>query len=132
DHGDQSGFSAARRADKQRHLAASNGQIDAAKNLNAGIAVAKFLDHAAALDGYLSRCDRWCLSQHIPTPYPRKTTAGSSTSTRRMLRRLERITITNTAPPAPAITCQGIRNPARRTIFLVDSKKVAASPMPMP
>src|SRR5262249_45524386 len=109
----------------ERQFPARDIDIDAAKRHDLRLALAEGLRHSATRHRKFRRHARH-------RDHPLKTMAGSSTSTRRMLMKLARKTITMTATATIAITCQGRKKPCSATAFLVDSKNRAAKPMPMP
>src|SRR5262249_18730052 len=120
---DQGRLAAAGRPNQHRQLAGGNLEVNPVQDLDRPVAHGKGFDDAAATDG-----DEWithCIQ-------PRKTIAGSTTMTLRMLAKLAITMITRMAHAVPAATCHGSSKP-RRLIEMreVISKKPAQSPMPI-
>ena len=117
-------------ADEHQQLTVGNVEINTPQGECAGIAAAKRLLHAANADGEIggSRIHRCGVVCH---PYPRKTIAGSTTSTLRMESTLATSTITNTAAAVRASTCQGMKKESR-VVWPLHQPKAAASPTPTP
>ena len=97
DDRDQRRLAAAARSDQEAQLPEARLEVDAAQRLDAGLALAEVLRHAAALDGQIGFS--------IADAHPRKTAAGSSTSTRRMLSTLATIATNRMQAPVRATFC---------------------------
>src|SRR6516164_400397 len=124
DDRDQGRLAAAGRPNQHRQLSGGNLEVDAVQDLDRPVvAHGEGLRDAAATDG-----DEWithCVQ-------PRKTIAGSTTMTLRMLAKLAITMITRMAQAVPAATCHGSSKP-RRLIEMreVISKKPAQRPIPI-
>src|SRR5262249_54074338 len=139
DDRNQGRLAATRRADQQRHLPGVHLHVDPPQGPGHRIAGAEAPGDTPTAHrpgprpgwrrgvGGQHQFDGW--HEHVPSflgvKYPRKTSAGSSTSTRRMLIKLASSTIRTTAAPEPTITCQDRCRPARWVMWLVDAKKPA-------
>src|SRR6516165_4624582 len=123
DDRDQGRLAAAGRPNQHRQLSGGNLEVDAVQDLDRPVAHREGLRHAAATDGgyWITHCVQ-----------PRKTIAGSTTMTLRMLAKLAITMITRMAQAVPAATCHGSSKP-RRLIEMreVISKKPAQRPMPI-
>src|SRR2546425_6205965 len=126
DDGEESGFSAATRADEECELAKPSLKVDAAQHLHARFAGAEVFPYLAAGDGGGASVG---VGIHV---HPRKTAAGSSTTTRRMLRRLAMMTTTKMLAPVRATHCHIRIRPRVASFWSVSSKKPAAMPVPIP
>src|SRR6185436_8246169 len=108
--------------DQEAQLAKAGREVHPAQRLDARLTLAEVLLHATAGDGQIIR-------QH--GAHPLKTSAGSRTSTRRMLRTLATTVTNRMQAPVRATHCHISTMPRVARLCSVISKKVAAIHVPI-
>src|SRR2546426_1162464 len=116
DDRDERRLAAPARTDQEAQLAEARVELDAAERLDARVALAEMLPHRAAGNRQAHR----------------KTSAGSSTSTRRMLRMLAIATTNRMHVPVRPAHCHKRTIPRVASLCRKISKNVAAIPVPRP
>ena len=116
DDGDERGFSAAAGACEERDLAGGGGEVDAAEDVDSGVAVAEVAVDLVAVD---------CGSVH-----ERKTMAGSMRATRRAMMVTAAMVMAASAAQVPAATCGGRTMPRRKGSEAAARVVRAARPVP--
>src|SRR6266446_10678584 len=116
DDRDERRLAAPARTDQEAQLAEARVKLDAAERLDARVALAEMLPHRAAGNRQAHR----------------KTSAGSSTSTRRMLRMLAIATTNRMHAPVRPAHCHKRTIPRVASLCRKISKNVAAIPVPRP
>src|SRR5262249_43797513 len=120
-HAQERRLAAAARSDKEGELPESSVEVHASQRIDPGLAFAVMLVNA------LTR-DRVAVGFHGGHPW--KTAAGSSTSTRRMLKMLATMTTKKMQAPVMPTHCHISTMPRVAILWSVSSKNEAAMPVP--